>query len=112
MPVEILSERYDEYVHAHSAATTAKVALALNGVPVIPLNDADADADNVFVYRAPKVRVNKATGEAWTPGEPVYFHSTNLNFTNISTGAVMAGYVVEAALSADSEGVIDLDPSA
>lgn len=111
MPLEILSEHYSDFKHAHNAATTAKAPLLITGKPVIPLNDALADAENVFVYRADKVRVTKATGQAWVPGELVYWHDGNQNFTNVATAAVLAGSVVDAAATADTEGVIDLDPS-
>lgn len=110
MSTEILSEKYDAFVDAHSAATTAKTTLLINSIPVIPLNTADADANNVFVYQATKVRVPKATGQAWTPLTKIYWDDTAKKFTTTSTSNTLAGVVAEDAASADTEGVIHLTP--
>jgi predicted RecA/RadA family phage recombinase len=65
-----------------------------------------------LVVEAEQVEVVKAAGQAWVPGEPVYWHLTNLNVTNIATGAELIGYVHEAALSAAVVGVITFDGNA
>lgn len=64
-----------------------------------------------LIYESEMVRVEKASGQAWVVGEPVYYHTTNLNVTNVSTGAVLCGYVAEAALSAAVLGFITFDGS-
>ena len=110
MPTEILSQDEAQFPAAHTAATVAKAVLLINGIPVVPLNDADANANNVFVYEASKVRVVKAAGQVWAPLEKIYWHDTNKNFTNVLTGAVLAGVVSEDAASADVEGIIHLSP--
>lgn len=112
MTTEVLSEKYAAAVIAHSAATTAKEPLLVNSVPVIPLNDADADEDNVFVYEAAKVRVPKATGQAWSALGSVYWDDTNGNFTTTSTDNTLAGVIVEDADSDADEGIIHLTPFA
>lgn len=112
MPTELLDEDYDGFTFAHSAATTARTFLLLQSKAVMPMNTVAANADNVFVYRCPMIRVPKATGETWAPLQPIYWDDTNKVFTTTLTGNTLAGYVYEAALSADAEGIIDLDPAA
>jgi len=48
----------------------------------------------------------KASGEAWTVGAPIYYSSTNSNFTTTATDNTFAGLAVEAAASADTYGKI------
>lgn len=114
MTTEVLApdSRIDTYKHTHTSATTKKVFLLLQGKPVMPLHTAAANAENVFVYRAPAVKVPKAAAQVWTPGVLIYWDNTNSNFTTTLTGNTLAGRIAVAALSADTEGVIDLDPSA
>lgn len=110
MSTEILSADHKSLKDAHTAATTAKTFLLINSVPCMPMNDADANADNVFVYCASKIRVPKATGQAWVPLAKIYWDDTAKNFTTTSTANTFAGYVIEDAASGDTEGVIDLGP--
>lgn len=112
MSTQVLSEKYVAAVIAHTAATEAKTPLLVNSRVVIPLNDADADTDNVFVYQAEKVQVPKATGEAWAPLSLIYWDDTAKNFTTAAAAGAntLAGIVAEDAASADTEGVIHLSP--
>lgn len=110
MATEILSERYSASNHSHTAATTAKGIYVINGRVMMAMNAADANADNVFAYRAEKLRGPKATGEAWAVGVKIYWNATNGNFTTTAAGATLAGIVAETAASADTEGVVDLFP--
>ncbi len=112
MPTEILSPSYKAFKAAHTAATTAKVPLLINSVPVIPLNTALANANNVFVYSAAQARVPKATGQAWAPLTKIYLDDTNKVFTTDAAAGVnkLAGVVAEDAASGDAEGIINLDP--
>lgn len=107
------SERIDTVKHSHTAATTAKTPVLINSLPMIPLNDADANAENVFVYRAPYVEVDKATGATWTVGQKIYWDDTNKVFTHDSaTGSnPAAGFAAADALSADAVGYLDLNPT-
>ncbi|MDY6981159.1 MAG: DUF2190 family protein [Pseudomonadota bacterium] len=107
---EILSPGYTAFKDAHSGATTAKTPLLINSILVIPLNDADADEDNVFVYECPRVKVDKAGSQAWTPLTKIYWDDTAKNFTTTSTDNTLAGVVAEDAASADTEGEIHLTP--
>lgn len=112
MATEILSAGYDGVNHTHTAATTAKTFLLINSLPVMPMNSALANVENYFVDQADRIRVPKATGEAWTPLTKIYWDDTAKKFTTTSTSNTLAGYVKEPALSADIEGVIRLDPLA
>jgi len=115
MSTEIVgaSEDIKSITTAHSASTSALTPLLLNSRVVVPLNDANANADNVFVYKAPRLKVDKNTGEAWTALGLVYWDDSAKNFTT-STGSgsnTLAGIIVADAASADTEGYIDLDPA-
>lgn len=110
MSTEVLSERYLACTYAHSGATVAGTFYLINNVPMLALNDADANDDNVFVHEADKVRVPKATGQTWTPGDRIYWDNGNSEFTTApAAGAnTIAGYAAEGAASADAEGKIVL----
>lgn len=112
MATEILSPSYDAFPLSHTAATTAKNFLLINSKVVMPLNTALANAANAYVFRAPKVRVPKTTAQAWAPMNLIYWDDTAKKFTTTATANTLAGRVVEAAASADAEGIIDLDPAA
>lgn len=107
------SERIDTFKYAHTAATTAKAPLLINSRVVIPLNDAGADTDNVFCYRAPLVQVDKNSAEAWTPLAKIYWDDTNKVFTTADgAGAnTLAGIAVAAAANPSSTGLMELNPA-
>lgn len=107
---QVLSEDYVAYVRAHTSATTAKVPLVLSNNVVVPLNTALANANNVFVYRASKILVPKATGQTWVGGQQLYYDAGNSNFTTTATANRLCGYAVGAAASGDTEGTINLTP--
>ena len=112
MATEILSQFYTTIKKAHTAPTTAKAFLLLNGKVVMPMNTAAANEENVFVYRANKVRAPKAAAQAWVALGPIYWDDTAKNFTTTATSNTLAGRIAADAASADTEGVIDLDPAA
>jgi predicted RecA/RadA family phage recombinase len=111
MSTEILSERYDATVVAHSAATTAKNFYVVGGNACMAMNDADADVENVFVYGASMIRVPKESSVAWSFGDKVYWDATAENFTKTATANTLAGIAAEDAASADTEAVIHLMPA-
>lgn len=110
MSTEVLSPNYSSSKFAHTGATTAKLFYLINGVVWLALNTALANADNIFVYAADQVRVPKATGTAWSPGDKIYWDDTAKNFTKTVGSNTLAGIVNEAAASGDAEGIIDLRP--
>lgn len=110
MAAEIVcaSERIDTFKHTHNAETTAKTPLIISLRVAIPLHDAAADAENVYVYRAPRVLVDKAANEAWAAGAKIYFDATAGKFTTTATDNTLAGLAVAGAALADTTGYIDL----
>lgn len=62
-----------------------------------------------LVVKARKVKVEKNTPEAWTPGDSVYWDATGENVTIVSTSNTLIGHVNEAAASADTEGYITFE---
>lgn len=102
MQIRSPSHQVEQATFASNAATTAKTPHVFNGKVWLPLNDADANADNVFVTRAQVSDAPKAAAEAWTPGADIYWNATNGNFTTTSTGATKCGKALEAADAADT----------
>jgi hypothetical protein len=89
---------------AHSAATVAKTPIVSNARAFIPLNTADAGVQNAFWREAEVSGAPKATGEAWSIGDTLYWNATNGNFTKTATSATKCAFALEAALSADAVG--------
>jgi len=52
-------------------------------------------------------KVDKAVG-AWAEGDSIFYDATAEKFTTVSAGNTYAGYALEAAESADTEGVLAL----
>lgn len=94
------SERVKTVGLAHTAATTAKTPAVINAHAFIPLNTADADARNAFVYDAEIDAAPAETGVAWAVGDKIYWDATNGVFTKTTTSNTLAGYVLEAKLAA------------
>lgn len=111
MATELLAD-YCETVDAQAGATVANTFYLINSHPALALNAAGAGEDNVFAYECSKVRVPKATGQAWDILVPIYWDDTAKNFTTTSTSNTLAGVVIEDAASGDTEGVIHLSPFA
>lgn len=87
---------------AHSAATVGKTPVVIGGKAVIPMDDADANIVNSFVFDSEVSGAPKATGEAWAFGTAIYWNATNGNFTTTAASAVACGYSLGAALAADT----------
>lgn len=111
MTTQVVSAQYEAFKYAHTAATVAKSFYLISSKVVMALNGAAANEDNVFVKRA-VLKAPKATGQAWAPMALLYWDNTNSNFTTTLTGNTLAGRVHESAASGDTEGYVDLDPSA
>lgn len=111
MATELLSPDYSQFNHAHTGAITAKTWLIINGRVCLALNTSGANAENVWVYQSERVRVPKATGEVWAPGEKVYYDPVAAKFTKTSTNNTLAGMAQAAAVSGATEGKIHLTPA-
>lgn len=96
------SLRVKDIGFAHTAATVAKTPIVINTHAFIPLNTADADERNAFVYDSEIDAAPAETGVAWAVGDKIYWDATNGVFTKTSTSNTLSGYVLEAKLSADA----------
>ncbi len=70
-----------------------------------------ASEEASVIYKAEKCKVIKNAGEAWVPGQRVYWDAGNSEFgvTNTAGLLVLAGIVVEVAASAAVVGIIHFD---
>lgn len=105
---QVLSKAYEACKTSIASATTAGTMYLVNSIPMLALNDALANADNVFVHDAAKVEYTKETGQAWTPGDKVYWDDTNKRLTKTATANTLCGYAAEEAASADTTGKFKL----
>jgi len=87
---------------AHTAATTAKVPVIANALAWIPMNDADADVLNAFYFEAQVSGVAKASGEAWSIGDALYWDATNKCLTRTTTSNTKCAHALAAAASSDT----------
>lgn len=87
---------------AHTAATTAKVPVLVNGRVFIPINTADANVLNAFYFSAQVSEAPKAAGAAWSVGDALYWDDTAKNFTKTASGNTLCAYALAAALTADT----------
>jgi hypothetical protein len=95
---------------AHSAATTSHTPLVINGKVLIPLNTANANDRNAFVYSAEILGATTDTGAAWAVNDPIYWDATNSRFTKTSTSNTLCGHALEPKLSGDAvSGLIAFD---
>lgn len=113
MATEILAVKYDAFVVPPGVDTTALVPFVFNGLVVLPLNTVTnaSGLNNVLVYRSPRIRVPKVAAQVWTAGDKIYWDNTAKNFTKTTTSNTLCGRVAASALSADTQGLIDLDPA-
>lgn len=112
--LEIFAKSYDEMQVTPAAAVVAGEFATYDEVHGFYLVDFSTDQvtageDAALITKCELVKVLKAAGQAWAPGEAVYYHTTNHNLTNVVTGAVLVGHIVRAAASADTEGWISFD---
>lgn len=96
------SEQIKSVSFAHSAGTTAKTPLLINGRLLVPLATAGANERNTFVHTAEVSGMAKATGAAWSVGDLLYWDDTAKNLTKTVGSNTKVGYCLEAALSADA----------
>lgn len=94
------SDQIKQTAFAATAATVAKTPFLENSKAWIAVNDADAAAESNHVYDAEVSGAAKATGEAWTVGQAIYWDNTAKKFTTTASGNTKCGYALEPALSA------------
>lgn len=93
---------------AATGATTAKVPFVQGGKAFIPLNSAAAGVPGAHVFQSEVSDAAKATGEAWSVGQKLYWDATNAKFTTTATGNTLCGYALQAAAAADTTAPIFL----
>jgi len=93
--------------YAHTAATAPGDVLVVNGNVVVAVNSADADEDNVYIFRGP-VEFPKEAGLAIAPGETCYWVAANGNMNKTASGNTRAGIAKEAAAASDATVLIEL----
>lgn len=84
----------------------------VNGFYLTDVTADDITAGKSFslITKAEKVKVAKTTGQAWVPGEPIYYDPATEKLTNISADPdPLVGYVQEPAETNDTDGVITFD---
>ncbi len=91
---------------AHNAAVSAYDVIVSGGHALVAVNDADADAENTYVYRG-RVSFPKGSG-AIAAGAVVYWDASPGVITTTSTDNTRAGICIEAALTADTEALVML----
>lgn len=97
--------------YTHSSATTVDTIYYLNGMILLAMNSALANAENVFVSSG-LIEYTKVAAQAWTGGQKIYWDPTAEKFTNVrAIGCILAGYAAESAANPSSTGFIVLDPS-
>lgn len=87
---------------AATGATVSKVPHVHNSKVFIPMNSADAATSNEHVYQSEVSDAPKATGEAWTVGQAIYWDNAAKKFTTTSAGNTACGTALAPALAADT----------
>lgn len=87
---------------AHTAATVAKVPVVIATQAFIPINTADANEHNAYVYESEIDNAPTDTGAAWLPGEAVYWDAANTRFTKTATANTLCGHALQPKASGDA----------
>ena len=79
---------------AHSAATTARTPIAINGRLLIPINTAAANVHNAFAY---ETEVNNAPCQAaaWGVNAPIYWDAAAQQLVTAAAGNAFFGYALQ-----------------
>ena len=106
------------FVQAGEHISISAAADTLSGAPVLAgslfgiAQGAALSGETVTIVRRGVFNVAKATGQAWTVGDKIYWSTANSDFTTTASGNKLVGVVVQAAASGDVEGVVLLDGAA
>lgn len=74
--------------------------VALSEVDGFYAVDAAIGDTATVITECKRVKVVKNAGEAWTPGEALYWDDSDSNVTNVAGSLSLIGYATEAAASA------------
>ena len=97
------SDQIRQTAFAATAATTAKTPFVENSKVWIAVNDADAATKSNHVYDSEVSGGAKATGEAWSVGQAIYWDNTAKNVTTTSSGNTLIGAAAAAVGSGAGE---------
>lgn len=95
--------------YTHSGATVKDTVYLLNGIPMLAVNSADANVENVFIIGG-LIEYAKVSAQAWTGGVKLYWDNALGKFTTASSGNTLAGLAGEAAANPSSTGFVILMP--
>ena len=96
-------------VNSSGSTLTAGYYFASGNMAGFSLVDVAAGAAFALVVAAPKVKVVKNAGEAWTAGERLYYDESESEITKVASGNIFIGHAAEAATSAAEEGWVDFN---
>jgi predicted RecA/RadA family phage recombinase len=103
--------RYDRAMAVPLAApyaVTSGQGVQVGRIFGVALADA-ASGDTVAVHRGGVAQLAKATGQAWTVGQAVYWDNTNRVCTTTAGTNLLIGAAFEAAATGDTTGWVLLD---
>ncbi|MBB5885472.1 DUF2190 family protein [Xanthomonas sp. LMG 8992] len=80
---------------AHSAATTSKLPIVINGRVLIPLNTRGISERNAYVYEAEVDNAPAETGVAWAVNDKLYWNPTTGVLTKTASGGTAFGYALQ-----------------
>ncbi len=102
--------RVDTLKLAHSAQVAREDVIVSNGSVLVAVSDALAGVNNAYAYRG-KIIAPKVNGTAFAPLDKCYWDAAAGNMTKTTSGNTLAGICVEAALAADTQLVMFLQPN-
>ena len=108
---ELYSAHYKAIKIVPTAAAVAGDVIVENEQRGFLLEDITADEvanneERALIVNAEQVRGIKTAAQAWAPGEPVYYDPAGPEFTNVAGVLDLVGFAREAALAADTHGII------
>lgn len=92
-----------------SAGATAGDIVVLGAMCGVALSTVPAGGVTV-IDRTGEHRLAKATGQAWTVGQKIYWDNTNKRCTTTATGNTFIGHATSAAAASDTTGTVVLCP--
>ncbi|WP_337052479.1 DUF2190 family protein [Pseudoxanthomonas sp. USHLN014] len=94
------SEQVKSIGFAHTAATTARVPVLINGKLMIPVNTRAANEHNAFVYETEVDGAPVETGAAWLPNDALYWDAANARLTKTANGNTLFGHALQPKAAA------------
>ncbi|NOZ68008.1 MAG: DUF2190 family protein [Deferribacteres bacterium] len=96
--------------YTHDSAVAKGDVIVVNGQVLIAVNDADANAENVYAYQG-KAEFPKEANLAVSPGEICYWDESAGVMTKTQGGNTRAGTCIEASAASDTTLLVLLEPN-